>query len=107
MPADIAAIANVADGMVSQGAGTDIVQPSLRGQELVVDAGSDNGLLDRLFPAVLEGEVAAESRRSFPIRLKATSATGPGVSIVALDVTIDGRQMGEVFDFIVSIARGP
>ncbi len=58
-------------------------------------------------PAVVEGELASESRRSFPIRLKATSAAGPGVLIVALDVTIDGRQMGEAFDFIVSIERGP
>jgi hypothetical protein len=33
--------------------------------------------------------------------VKATAAAAPGVSLVALDVTIDDRRYGEWFDFVV------
>jgi glyoxylase-like metal-dependent hydrolase (beta-lactamase superfamily II) len=54
-------------------------------------------------PAVLEGEVSGESRQAFPIRLKAAPDATPGVRIVALDVSLDGRRFGEWFDFIVGV----
>lgn len=56
-------------------------------------------------PAVLEGELDAEARQSFPIRLKSTSAVGSGVSILGLDVTIDGQRLGERFDFMVDLGK--
>jgi glyoxylase-like metal-dependent hydrolase (beta-lactamase superfamily II) len=52
-------------------------------------------------PAVLEGELAAESRKAFPIRLKASGEAASGVRLVAFDVTLDGRRYGEWFDLIV------
>jgi hypothetical protein len=52
---------------------------------------------------VLEGVLRGESRRSFPIRIKALDDTQPGVRIVALDVTLDGQRYGERFDFAVGI----
>ena len=54
-------------------------------------------------PAALEGELEAESRKGFPIRLKATAEAGKGVKIVALDVTLDGHRYGERFDLVVGI----
>jgi glyoxylase-like metal-dependent hydrolase (beta-lactamase superfamily II) len=54
-------------------------------------------------PAVLEGELGAESRRAFPIRVQAAPDAPTGVRIVALDVSLDGRRYGEWFDFIVGI----
>jgi hypothetical protein len=52
-------------------------------------------------PAVLEGELPAESRKAFPIRLKASGEAASGVRLVAFDVTLDGRRYGEWFDLIV------
>jgi len=57
-------------------------------------------------PAVLEGELGGASRRSFPIRVKAAPDAPPGVRIVALDVTLDGRRYGEWFDFVVGVESG-
>jgi len=54
-------------------------------------------------PAVLEGELAGESRKSFFIRLKATAGAVAGVSIVALDVNLNGRRYGEWFDLVAAI----
>lgn len=54
-------------------------------------------------PAVLKGELAAESRASFPIRVKATAEATAGVRVIALDITLDGHRYGEWFDFMVSI----
>jgi hypothetical protein len=56
-------------------------------------------------PACLVGEVPPESRKSFPLRLKATADAGAGVRLVALDVTLDGRRYGEWFDFVVGIGK--
>jgi hypothetical protein len=55
---------------------------------------------------VLEGTLAAESRQSFPIRLQASADAGPGVRLVAFDVTLDGRRYGERFDMIVNVDPG-
>jgi glyoxylase-like metal-dependent hydrolase (beta-lactamase superfamily II) len=60
----------------------------------------------RADPAVLEGTLAAESRQSFPIRLQASADAGPGVRLVAFDVTLDGRRYGERFDMIVNVDPG-
>lgn len=54
-------------------------------------------------PNVLEGTVAAKSRESFPVTLKVQSRDQQpaGVQIVPFDITLDGRQHGELFDFIL------
>jgi glyoxylase-like metal-dependent hydrolase (beta-lactamase superfamily II) len=54
-------------------------------------------------PAVLEGQLNGESRRAFPVRLSAAAGASPGVNLVALDVTLDGRRYGEWFDLIVRV----
>ena len=54
-------------------------------------------------PAVLEGRLSPKSHRSFAIRVKASPDAEPGVRIIALDVTVDGRRYGEWFDFVVGI----
>jgi len=54
-------------------------------------------------PAVLEGKLAAESQEAFSVRLTAAGNAKTGVTIVALDVTLDGRHYGEWFDFIVDV----
>ena len=54
-------------------------------------------------PSALEGELAGESRRSFPIRVRAMSEGSAGVRIVAVDVTLDGRRDGEWFDMIINV----
>jgi glyoxylase-like metal-dependent hydrolase (beta-lactamase superfamily II)/dienelactone hydrolase len=57
-------------------------------------------------PAVLEGELPGELRRSFPVRVKAAPDATAGVRIVGLDVTLDGQRYGEWFDFVVGIETG-
>jgi hypothetical protein len=53
-------------------------------------------------PAVLEGTVAPKSRQTFKVTLKSDSArVGDGVQIVPLDITLDGQQKGELFDFLL------
>ena len=53
-------------------------------------------------PGVLEGEVAAKSRREFPVKLTVDrSKTAPGLQIVPFDITLDGRRWGQMFDFIL------
>jgi glyoxylase-like metal-dependent hydrolase (beta-lactamase superfamily II) len=54
-------------------------------------------------PNVLEGSVAAKSRESFPVTLKVQNRNQQpaGVQIVPFDITLDGRQHGELFDFIL------
>ena len=54
-------------------------------------------------PAVLEGKLDSETRRAFPLRLRATADAKPGVHIVALDITRDGKRFGELFDFVVEV----
>lgn len=53
-------------------------------------------------PAVLEGTVAPNSRHSFKIRLTPDLALLPaGVQIVPMDITLDNKHHGQLFDFIV------
>jgi glyoxylase-like metal-dependent hydrolase (beta-lactamase superfamily II) len=54
-------------------------------------------------PAVLVGTLPENSRRSFPVQLKAETGAATGVNLVALDVTLDGQRYGERFDFIVQV----
>jgi glyoxylase-like metal-dependent hydrolase (beta-lactamase superfamily II) len=56
-------------------------------------------------PRVLEGSLGADARRSFPIRVTATRNLDPGMHIVALDVTLDGKRYGELFDFSVEALK--
>lgn len=58
-------------------------------------------------PAVLEGSVAAKSRRTYHVKLRAKatgSVTPRGVQIVPIDITLDGVRKGERFDFLVQTA---
>jgi len=53
-------------------------------------------------PAVLEGSVAAKSRTGFKVKLTADPEKLPaGVQMVPLDITLDGKRYGQLFDFIV------
>lgn len=58
-------------------------------------------------PAVIEGWLPGESRRSFPLRLRATPEAARGVQLVALDVTRDGSRQGEWFDLVAEVRGGP
>ncbi len=53
-------------------------------------------------PAELVGTVASKSRQSFKIKLSADPAQVPaGVQMVPMDITLDGKQYGQLFDFII------
>lgn len=53
-------------------------------------------------PALLEGSVPAKSRQSFKIKLTANHAqVSAGVQMVPMDITLDGRHYGQLFDFII------
>jgi hypothetical protein len=56
-------------------------------------------------PAALVGDLAAESRGTFKAQIRAAADAAPGVRIVGLDVTLDGRRFGEWFDAVVEIVR--
>lgn len=61
----------------------------------------------RAEPSVLEGSVPPKSRQSYKIKLTADpSLTPAGVQIVPMDITLDGRHYGQLFDFILQ-AREP
>ena len=55
-------------------------------------------------PAVLAGELAGGSRKSFPVRVRATAGAVPGVYLISLDITLDGDRYGELFDLVVGVA---
>ncbi|MCB1227732.1 MAG: MBL fold metallo-hydrolase [Verrucomicrobiales bacterium] len=63
----------------------------------------------RAEPAVLEGEVAALSRGTFPVRLTVEdrAALGAGVRMVPMDITLDGRHYGQWFDFLIRAQEEP
>ena len=56
-------------------------------------------------PARLVGELAAESRQPFKARIRADADAKHGVQIIGLDVTLDGRRYGEIFDVIVEVTK--
>ncbi|MBV8879562.1 MAG: MBL fold metallo-hydrolase, partial [Planctomycetaceae bacterium] len=53
----------------------------------------------------LDGGLAAEARGSWKLVLRAAPDAVPGVKIVGLDVTLDGRRYGELFDGVVEVVR--
>jgi glyoxylase-like metal-dependent hydrolase (beta-lactamase superfamily II) len=57
-------------------------------------------------PAILEGTVPAERTLRLPVRIRAADTATPGVRLVALDATIDGKRYGPWFDFAVGISPG-
>lgn len=53
-------------------------------------------------PSVLEGTVEPKSRQTFKVNLSADSQTVPaGVQLVPMDITLDGRRYGQLFDFVI------
>jgi glyoxylase-like metal-dependent hydrolase (beta-lactamase superfamily II) len=56
-----------------------------------------------LEPPVLVGTVGEHSRKSLPVRVTAGPQAPKGVSLVALDITLDGQRYGEWFDFVVQV----
>ncbi len=53
-------------------------------------------------PAVLEGSVAAKSRKAFKVTLTVDRAqVAAGVQMIPLDITLDGKRHGEMFDFLL------
>ena len=54
-------------------------------------------------PAFLEVNIDGKSRRSFPVRLAASADQAEGISIVAFDLTVNGKRYGEWFDALISI----
>lgn len=59
-------------------------------------------------PAILEGSVAPKSRQSFKVKLTADPAILPaGVLMVPMDITLDGKRHGQLFDFILQAKDPP
>jgi len=54
-------------------------------------------------PPVIEGSLPGATRRTLPFRLTATSEAAANTHLVAFDVTIDGRRLGQRFDLIVEV----
>jgi glyoxylase-like metal-dependent hydrolase (beta-lactamase superfamily II) len=55
---------------------------------------------------VLEGTVPAKSRQSFKVKLTADPAKVPaGVQMVPMDINLDGRRYGQLFDFILQASE--
>lgn len=55
-------------------------------------------------PAALDGELAAESRQGYPVRLTADpAAAAAGVLVVPFDIELDGERQGQLFDFLVRV----
>ncbi|MFN0077091.1 MAG: MBL fold metallo-hydrolase [Prosthecobacter sp.] len=53
-------------------------------------------------PAVLEGTVGPKSRQSFKVKLIPNADKLPtGVQMVPMDITLDGKRYGQIFDFII------
>ena len=54
-------------------------------------------------PGVVEATVPADQTRSTQVTLTAAANAKPGVRLVALDITRNGRRLGERFDFVVNV----
>jgi glyoxylase-like metal-dependent hydrolase (beta-lactamase superfamily II) len=74
-----------------------------REQKHRIEVHTPSGLIAE--PAVLQGKLPGESQQTFSVRLKAGKDAPAGLTIVALDVTLDGRRYGEWFDFIVQVEQ--
>jgi glyoxylase-like metal-dependent hydrolase (beta-lactamase superfamily II) len=56
-------------------------------------------------PAFFEVEIDGNSRNSFPVRITASADAAEGISIVAFDVTLDGKRYGEWFDTCIEVMK--
>ena len=54
-------------------------------------------------PVYIEEEIEGKSRRTFPVKLTALEEAPVGVSIVSLDIAVDEKYYGELFDAIFKI----
>jgi len=54
-------------------------------------------------PPAITGELGPEKRGGFAATLRAAADAPRGVQIVALDVTLDGRRYGQLFDLVVEV----
>ncbi len=54
-------------------------------------------------PSFLDGTTIPDGRVAIPIQLHATTNAPPGVRVVALDETLDGKRYGEWFDLIAEV----
>jgi hypothetical protein len=54
-------------------------------------------------PGLIASLLSGNSRQAFPARLRAAPKVVPGRHLVALDVTWDGRRLGQRFDLIVDV----
>ncbi|HZE97031.1 MAG TPA: MBL fold metallo-hydrolase, partial [Planctomycetota bacterium] len=52
---------------------------------------------------VVEGRIQNGTTHRMQIAVKAAPDAKPGVRIVGLDITLDGRRYGELFDFVVEV----
>lgn len=58
-------------------------------------------------PPVVEGVVEAGAMSVIPVKLQASPAAPPGMRLIPLDITCNGRQLGELFDFLVHVGDVP
>jgi len=56
-------------------------------------------------PAYIEKNIYGNSLEIFPVKLTASADAATGISIVALDVTLDGKRFGEWFDTVVELIK--
>lgn len=59
-------------------------------------------------PPLLEGTVEAKSRKSFEVRVSASrDKVLPGTLVIPMDITLDGKRMGQRFDFLARARPDP
>ena len=54
-------------------------------------------------PAVVEGAVEAGATAMFPLTIRAAAGLAVGLRVIGLDITTNGRRLGELFDFLVHV----
>lgn len=54
---------------------------------------------------VREGSTGPNSITRLPVRLRIGEKATPGIHLVAIDVTRDGRRLGQLFDFFVNVEK--
>jgi glyoxylase-like metal-dependent hydrolase (beta-lactamase superfamily II) len=57
----------------------------------------------RVTPALIERTIPSETVIQVPLRVETLSPLPTGVHLVALDVTLDGKRHGPLFDFVVGV----
>lgn len=74
-------------------------RPTTQRHRIVIDA--PPGIV--LEPSQLIGELAGDSRQTFPIHVTATDEANEGVYLAAFDITLDERRHGQLFDFVIGV----